>query len=112
MIPPCLWLVFLLQRRWWKEANWSGVVDPHLLRILLKRDGIIRTSWFPWLLSLVSILILTALAGPAWEKNERPVFRKKILRVVVLDVSISMFVFGTRKQMGWLQERAFIFAKI
>lgn len=89
IIPGC-WLVFRLHQRWKQRTDWSGVVEPHLLELLLVEARGIRGTWIPWMLSLMLILVLTAMAGPVLEKRSVPVLKKNLAKVLVLDVSHSM----------------------
>ncbi|MEL0341911.1 MAG: VWA domain-containing protein [Deltaproteobacteria bacterium] len=89
IIPGC-WLIFRLHQRWKKRTDWSGVVEPHLLELLLVEARGIRRTWIPWMLSLMLILVLTAMAGPVLEKRSVPVLKKNLAKVLVLDVSHSM----------------------
>ena len=89
IIPGC-WLVFRLHQRLKKRTDWSGVVEPHLLELLLVEARGIRRTWIPWMLSLMLILVLTAMAGPVLEKRSVPVLKKNLAKVLVLDVSHSM----------------------
>ncbi len=89
IIPGC-WLVFRLHQRWKKRTDWSGVVEPHLLELLLVEARGVRGTWVPWMLSLMLILVLTAMAGPVLEKRSVPVLKKNLAKVLVLDVSHSM----------------------
>ena len=89
IIPGC-WLIFRLHQRWKKRTDWSGVVEPHLLELLLVEARGIRGTWIPWMLSLMLILALTAMAGPVLEKRSVPVLKKNLAKVLVLDVSHSM----------------------
>ena len=89
IIPGC-WLVFRLHQRWKKRTDWSGVVEPHLLELLLVEARGIRGTWIPWMLSLMLFLVLTAMAGPVLEKRSVPVLKKNLAKVLVLDVSHSM----------------------
>ncbi len=89
IIPGC-WLVFRLHQRWKERTDWSGVVEPHLLELLLVEARGIRRAWIPWMLSLMLILVLTAMAGPVLEKRSVPVLKKNLAKVLVLDVSHSM----------------------
>ena len=89
IIPGC-WLVLRLHQRWKKRTDWSGVVEPHLLELLLVEARGVRGSWIPWMLSLMLFLVLTAMAGPVLEKRSVPVLKKNLAKVLVLDVSHSM----------------------
>ena len=90
LIIPGFWLVFRLYQRWKQRTDWSGVVEPHLLELLLVEARGIRRIWIHWMLSLMLILVLTAMAGPVLEKRSVPVLKKNLAKVLVLDVSHSM----------------------
>ena len=84
LIIPGFWLVFRLYQRWKQRTDWSGVVEPHLLELLLVEARGIRRTWIPWMLSLMLILVLTAMAGPVLEKRSVPVLKKNLAKVLVL----------------------------
>ena len=65
-------------------------MEPHLLELLLVEARGIRRTWIPWMLSLMFILVITAMAGPVLEKRSVPVLKKNLAKVLVLDVSHSM----------------------
>ena len=89
-IPPGLALVWWLRRRWARSGSWESVVDPALLPYLVVGVGAPRREW-PWVVMAAAVVVASlALAGPAFERLEQPVFRSLAARVVVLDVSRSM----------------------
>ena len=89
-IPPGLVLVWWLRRRYGRGASWEAIVDPALLPHLVVGAGTPRREW-PWaVMALAVALAGLALAGPAFERLEQPVFRSLAARVIVLDVSRSM----------------------
>lgn len=65
-------------------------MEPHLLELLVVEARGIQRTWIPWMLSLMLILVLTAMAGPVLEKRSVPVLKKNLAKVLVLDVSHSM----------------------
>jgi len=79
-----------LARRRLSAGSWQRVVDPalapHVLSTSQNRQGSLR--W--WLAGLGGVLAVTALAGPAWNRVEQPVFRSEQALVVALDLSRSM----------------------
>lgn len=94
-----LWLLLLplgpllawsLWRRLHEGVQWREVCDAHLLRHLLVAPAAARHKWPYWILTAATTLALLALAGPAWERLEQPVYRTLNARVVVLDLSRSM----------------------
>ena len=89
-IPPGLVLVWWLRRHWARSGSWESIVDPALLPHLLVGTGTPRREW-PWAVMAVAVAVAgLALAGPAFERLEQPVFRSLAARVIALDVSRSM----------------------
>ena len=89
-IPPGLVLVWWLRRHWARSGSWESIVDPALLPHLLVGTGTPRREW-PWAVMAVAVVVAgLALAGPAFERLEQPVFRSLAARVIALDVSRSM----------------------
>ena len=89
-IPPGLALVWWLRRRWSRSGSWEPIVEPALLPHLLVGAGTPRREW-PWAVMAVAVVVAgLALAGPAFERLEQPVFRTLAARVIALDVSRSM----------------------
>ena len=89
-IPPGLVLVWWLRRRYGRGASWEAIVDPALLPHLVVGAGTPRREW-PWAVMALAVAVAgLALAGPAFERLEQPVFRSLAARVIVLDASRSM----------------------
>ncbi len=89
-LPVVLGLAIVFAWRRFGRGRWESVVDealaPHVLSVTQskRRDG-------RWLLfALTGILGVLALAGPAWERIDQPVFRSDQSLVVALDLSRSM----------------------
>jgi len=80
----------LLARRLLAAGNWQDVVDeslaPHVLSLSANR----RSDYRWWLLGIGGIVAVLALAGPAWQRVEQPVFRSDQALVIALDLSRSM----------------------
>ena len=89
-IPAVIACAVLLARRHLGPGNWQKVVDaalaPHVLSTSAGRRADLR--W--WLLGIGGVIVFLALAGPAWERVEQPVFRSDQALVVALDLSRSM----------------------
>ncbi len=83
-------LAWNLWRRLQVGAQWREVCDPQLLPHLLVPPAAARRKWPYWMVTAATTLALVALAGPAWERLEQPVYRTLNARVVVLDLSRSM----------------------
>jgi Ca-activated chloride channel family protein len=83
-------LAWSLWRRLQVGVQWREVCDPHLLPHLLVAPAAARRKWPYWIVTAATMLTLLALAGPAWERLEQPVYRTLNARAVVLDLSRSM----------------------
>ena len=70
--------------------NKSGLIAPHLAHAMLT-EGKASKQANPWLLALFTLLCIIFIAGPSFEKQQVPVFKSKQARVVVMDMSYSMF---------------------
>ena len=82
--------VVLLARRQLGPGSWQNVVDPALAPHVLSRSATRRADYRWWLLGLGGVIAAVALAGPAWQRIEQPVFRSDQALVVALDLSRSM----------------------
>ncbi|PMN75761.1 VWA domain-containing protein [Vibrio sp. 10N.261.45.A6] len=77
---------------WWhsKRQSKQGLLASHIARYLApesNKPSKSRSTYFGvwWLVGV------TALAGPSFEKNEQPSFEKTQARVVIMDMSMSMY---------------------
>lgn len=84
-----VWLAFQSNT---DSRAWERIIDADLLPLLLQgKDN--NTHKFPkYLLAMVWIISVIALADPVWEKIPRPVFQTNAARVIVLDLSNSMLI--------------------
>ena len=89
-IPLVVLVAIWLGRRRLGAGHWEQVMDRALMPFVLSRSqgsaGVHR--W--WLLAVGGVLAALALAGPAWERIEQPVFRAEQALVVAVDLSRSM----------------------
>ncbi len=86
-------LAFLMWRLLSAKRNsrsWQVVVDPALLPHLLIGTNSVRSNTHLYLILAVGLLCIFALAGPVWNKLERPIFKQESALVIVLDLSRSM----------------------
>jgi len=82
-------LLWFVKTKTSQQTDWFQVLPNHLASVLLKQSGQVRrnrfiTLLFAWCLSCI------ALAGPTWQKIEKPVFKIKRASVILLDMSLSM----------------------
>lgn len=87
---PLLWVAWRMVLRGGSEGAWRRIMDSHLAARLLSSGGGSAARWPVVLFALVGIAAIIALAGPAWNKQARPVMRSVDARVIVLDLSASM----------------------
>ncbi len=89
-IPLVVLLAVLLARGRLGSGNWRDVIDPALLPFVLSRAPGRGADYRWWLLGIGGVLAALALAGPAWERIEQPVYRAEQALVIALDLSRSM----------------------
>ncbi len=89
-IPVIVGVAVLLARRQLGAGHWRDVIDPILMPYVLSRTPGRGTDSRWWLLGLAGVIASVALAGPAWQRIEQPVFRAEQALVVALDLSRSM----------------------
>ena len=89
-IPALVALAVLLARGKLGTGNWEAVIDPELMPYVLSRDPGSGTDYRWLLMVLGGVIALIAMAGPAWERIEQPVYRSEQAIVVALDLSRSM----------------------
>ena len=89
-IPLVVAIAVLLARGKLGSGNWQSVIDPQLMPFVLSRDPGRGTDYRWWLMGIGGVIALTALAGPAWQRIEQPVFRAEQALVLALDLSRSM----------------------
>ncbi|UJS23407.1 VWA domain-containing protein [Thiothrix winogradskyi] len=96
--PEWLWLLLVLPlvfgMKWFQarqQGGWERIVDKQLMPFVLSGTAG-SWGWLPlvWL-SLALLVAIVAMAGPAWEKREVPVFRDQQALVVAMDFSTSMY---------------------
>ncbi|GIU38182.1 VWA domain-containing protein [Shewanella schlegeliana] len=89
LLPMALLLLLLLKSKA-ASSNWNRYIAPHLAKLLVggsikKRNnniGYLALAWF---------IAVFALSGPAFEKRALPVYESAQGRVIVMDMSLSMY---------------------
>ena len=89
-VPVVVIVALLLARGKLGSGNWHTVIDPVLMPYVLSRTPGRGTDYRWWLLGLAGVVAFVAMAGPAWQRIEQPVFRAEQALVVALDLSRSM----------------------
>jgi Ca-activated chloride channel family protein len=88
---PLLWaLVWWLARRHKNDGDWSSFIDAELLPALrLDASSVSGMRPWPWL-ALLWTLVILALSGPSWVRDQTAAYRAPADWVFVLDLSPSM----------------------
>ena len=88
---PLALLLWLLLKPAEQSNPWKKVVDAHLLPLLITNGGGQSGRLPIILLAIAWLLGVIALTNPAWEKQPQPLFQAQQARVIVLDLSRSMY---------------------
>ncbi|TVK91224.1 hypothetical protein AYJ01_19640 [Shewanella algae] len=87
---PLALLLVLQSRRQAGQSDWDRYIAPHLASLLLTQGSKSRRNRLPWL-GLAWLVAVLALSGPALYKKPLPVFASSTGRVLVMDMSLSMY---------------------
>ena len=90
LIPISILIIFIFKRRMLTIGNWEKLIDKRLLPYVMSRRQLSDNQYKWWLISLISVLSIIALAGPTWERIEQPSFRTDQSLIIALDLSRSM----------------------
>ena len=90
LIPAVVAVALLLAKRQLGAGHWRDVIDPALMPYVLSRTPGRGFDFRWWLLGVAGIVAAVAMAGPAWQRIDQPVFRAEQALVVALDLSRSM----------------------
>ena len=84
-------LALLVARRAHGRAGaWRSAIDAHLLPHLLDAPAVRTRSAAPWLAALAWTLGCVAMAGPAWEREDLPLYRNSAARVIAIELAPTM----------------------
>jgi Ca-activated chloride channel family protein len=89
-LPPLLLLWVWLARQARARRCWEDLIDPHLRDAVLTAERQASFKLPLLVLGLGWILLVTALSGPVWQRELRPVYRVEQPRVLLLDLSDDM----------------------
>ena len=95
--PELLWLLvpwfILTSLQFIKNAKHkrSPLIAPHLANIMLSEGQQKSKSHSPLLIAVFMLIAIICAAGPSFEKQQVPVFQTKQARVVLMDMSYSMY---------------------
>ncbi|MFQ3334122.1 MAG: Ca-activated chloride channel family protein [Woeseiaceae bacterium] len=90
ILPFILGLIYLFKKQLLSPGDWFNLVEPELIPYVLSRHQIQENKFKWWLITIVMILTLVALAGPTWERLDQPAYRMEQSLVIALDLSRSM----------------------
>ena len=87
---PLIIIMLLLWRSERKNSTWSRYIAPHLARLLVTQTNEIKRSKLGYL-GLAWLVAVLALSGPAFTKQSLPVYEAAQGRVIIMDMSLSMY---------------------
>lgn len=89
LIPVLLiWGLFAKLRQ--PQSAWQHWIAPHLQKELLTVPAIQQQKPMLWLILIIWLISVIALAGPSWQRLPQPVFQLKKATVILMDMSMSM----------------------
>ena len=94
--PAVLWLLipaialFFVALIKHKKTTSEHLIAPHLAQFIMSESNT-KTNQPLWLVALFCSLGILFSAGPSFEKKQVPVFQSKSARVIVMDMSYSMY---------------------
>ena len=87
---PLILLSALFWRRHQQQSAWKQYIAPHLSPMLIS-DSLEQGRKPKWMLACCWLIAVLALSGPAITKQNLPVFATEQGRVLVMDMSYSMY---------------------
>ncbi|CAA6825431.1 MAG: TPR domain protein in aerotolerance operon [uncultured Thiotrichaceae bacterium] len=94
-----LWLIFIpvlafvfysLAKYVTKVTVWDAFIDKALQPFVVSSGEGKSKHWLFWLMAVLSMLMVIALAGPSWQKRSLPGYKVNHGLVIALDLSASM----------------------
>jgi Ca-activated chloride channel homolog len=83
-----IWALFAKLRQ--PQSAWQQWIAPHLQKELLTVPASQQQKPVLWLLLVIWLISIVALAGPSWQRLPQPVFQLKKATVILMDMSMSM----------------------
>ncbi|WP_144213949.1 vWA domain-containing protein [Shewanella donghaensis] len=87
---PLILIGLYLWRHTQKQSAWQNYIAPHLASTLISESAQIKKQP-KWVLILGWFIAVIAISGPAVNKQSLPVFASEQGRVLVMDMSLSMY---------------------
>ena len=94
--PECFYLlvplviVWAFRLRKQNQSDWQQWIPEHLSATLFSGKQKSASKILPIGLAIAWLFSVVALAGPTWEKIEKPVFKSQTANIIVMDMSLSM----------------------
>ncbi|WP_339690887.1 VWA domain-containing protein [uncultured Pseudoalteromonas sp.] len=88
LVPVCL--VFTIAIIKHKKTSQGELIAAHLAKLVINTNNQKNTQPM-WLIALFAVLAVIFSAGPSFEEKQVPVFQSKNARVIVMDMSLSMY---------------------
>ena len=88
LVPVCL--VFTIAMIKHKKTSQGELIAAHLAKFVINTNNQKNTQPM-WLIALFAVLAVIFSAGPSFEEKQVPVFQSKNARVIVMDMSLSMY---------------------
>jgi len=86
---PLACLLWLLLRNQAGDQQWAGHIPKEMLAAL-QVSSAKQSNWWKWCLLVLLLGVITAAAGPTWDKQALPAVQNQKALVLVLDLSPSM----------------------
>jgi len=87
---PLVLIMWLLWRTEQANSTWNRYISPHLATLLVTKTKELKRPSLPYL-AVSWLVAVFALSGPAFTQQSLPVFEAAQGRVIVMDMSLSMF---------------------
>ena len=94
--PECFYLlvplviVWAFRLRKQNQSDWQQWIPEHLSATLFSGKQKSASKILPIGLAIAWLFSVVALAGPTWQKIEKPVFKSQTANIIVMDMSLSM----------------------
>jgi len=90
LLPLPLVFGFFYRAKQSTQNSWENLLPAEFLNALSSQRVVTQKRPSLWVLPLIFCIIITAMAGPSWYKQETPLALKQNALVVVFDLSLSM----------------------
>ncbi|GAA0291713.1 VWA domain-containing protein [Psychrosphaera haliotis] len=88
LVPLAIVWAFRLRKQ--NQSDWQQWIPEHLSNTLFSGKQKNASKVLPIGLAIAWLFSVVALAGPTWQKIEKPVFKSQTANIIVMDMSLSM----------------------